>query len=171
MPEKNKYIVNGKKYILIYLVSMLLLSYCNVAYAANQAYDYSQGGTNPVSSQIKQYLCAPTETPPASQTVATGNSLSGLNPLSSATVAVQTAQLSYNSGAANVAQNDLYTCINKLYKFAIVIGSVMAVFFIVIAGYLYISSGGSSESVDKAKSILEKQPYRFGHIVCRLYFS
>jgi hypothetical protein len=49
----------------------------------------------------------------------------------------------------------LYQCINQLYKLAIVIASVVGVFFIVIAGYVYMSSDGSSEAVDKAKSILE----------------
>jgi hypothetical protein len=48
----------------------------------------------------------------------------------------------------------LYQCINQLYKFAIVLASVVGVFFIVIAGYIYMSSDGSSEAVDKAKSIL-----------------
>jgi hypothetical protein len=48
----------------------------------------------------------------------------------------------------------LYQCINQLYKFAIVIAAVVGVFFIVIAGYIYMSSDGSSEAVDKAKDIL-----------------
>ena len=48
----------------------------------------------------------------------------------------------------------LYQCINQLYKFAIVLASVVGVFFIVIAGYIYMSSDGSSEAVDKAKDIL-----------------
>lgn len=49
----------------------------------------------------------------------------------------------------------LYQCINQLYKFAIVLASVVGVFFIVIAGYVYMSSDGNTEAVDKAKSILE----------------
>ena len=48
----------------------------------------------------------------------------------------------------------LFTCINQLYKFAIIVASVVGVFFIVIAGYLYMSSGGNDESVKSAKDIL-----------------
>ncbi|MDE2311772.1 MAG: hypothetical protein KGJ93_01620 [Patescibacteria group bacterium] len=53
----------------------------------------------------------------------------------------------------NPAANDLFTCVNKLYRFAIAAGSVMALFFIVISGYLWMSSDGNQETVDKAKSI------------------
>ena len=49
----------------------------------------------------------------------------------------------------------MYQCINQIYKFAIVLAAVIGVFFIVIAGYVYMSADGNSESVDKAKSILE----------------
>lgn len=49
----------------------------------------------------------------------------------------------------------LYQCINQLYKFAIVLAVVIGVFFIVIAGYIYMSADGNTESVDKAKSIIE----------------
>ncbi len=49
---------------------------------------------------------------------------------------------------------NLYQCINKLYKFAIIFASVVGVFFIVIAGYIYMGSEGNQESVEKAKSIL-----------------
>jgi hypothetical protein len=49
----------------------------------------------------------------------------------------------------------LYQCINQLYKFAIVFASVLGVLFIVVAGYYYMSAEGNSESIDKAKSILE----------------
>jgi hypothetical protein len=48
----------------------------------------------------------------------------------------------------------LYKCINQIYKFAIVVASVMGVFFIVIAGYVYMSAEGNSESTTKAKDIL-----------------
>src|ERR1700722_8599038 len=48
---------------------------------------------------------------------------------------------------------DLYSCINKLYKFAIVISGVVGMFFIVIAGYVYMNAGGNQESVDKAKEM------------------
>jgi hypothetical protein len=49
----------------------------------------------------------------------------------------------------------LYQCINQLYKFAIVFASVLGVLFIVVAGYYYMSAEGNSESIDKAKSIIE----------------
>ncbi len=52
------------------------------------------------------------------------------------------------------AQGDLYNCINRLYRFALVVASVFSVFMIVIAGYIYMSAEGNQESVDKAKSIL-----------------
>jgi hypothetical protein len=48
----------------------------------------------------------------------------------------------------------LYQCINQIYKFAIIVASVMGVFFIVIAGYVYMSAEGNSESTTKAKDIL-----------------
>ncbi len=49
----------------------------------------------------------------------------------------------------------LYQCINQLYKFAIILACVLGVLFIVVAGYVYMSAEGNSESIDKAKSILE----------------
>ena len=52
------------------------------------------------------------------------------------------------------ATGDLYNCINKIYRFALVIASVLAVFFIVIAGWVYMASDGNEESVTKAKNIL-----------------
>src|SRR5438128_2150457 len=54
----------------------------------------------------------------------------------------------------NPASRDLYTCINKLYKFAVVLASVIGVFFLVIAGYLYMSAAGEAEGVTKAKEIV-----------------
>jgi hypothetical protein len=78
-----------------------------------------------VSDQIKQYLCTPSPT-----TVTEGNAFKNAN------------------------QGDLYECINRLYKFAIILSCVVGVFFIVIAGYVYMGSEGNQESVEKAKSIL-----------------
>jgi hypothetical protein len=57
-------------------------------------------------------------------------------------------------GADVSGNSSLFTCINQLYKFAIVVAAVVGVFFIVIAGYLYMSSGGSDESVKTAKDML-----------------
>jgi hypothetical protein len=57
-------------------------------------------------------------------------------------------------GADVSGNSSLFTCINQLYKFAIVVAAVVGVFFIVIAGYLYMSSGGNDESVKTAKDML-----------------
>jgi hypothetical protein len=61
-----------------------------------------------------------------------------------------------NTTNPNVNPNsqDLFKCINQLYKFSIVLASVVGVFFIVIAGYIYMSAAGDSEGVTKAKDIL-----------------
>ncbi len=48
--------------------------------------------------------------------------------------------------------NDLVQCVNKLYRFAAVIGSFAAVFFIALAGYHYILGGESSK--EKAKTLV-----------------
>ncbi|MBI3231704.1 MAG: hypothetical protein HYZ51_01325 [Candidatus Doudnabacteria bacterium] len=52
------------------------------------------------------------------------------------------------------ASGDLYNCINKVYRFALVVASVFGVFMLVIAGYIYMSAGGNEEAVTKAKDIL-----------------
>lgn len=44
----------------------------------------------------------------------------------------------------------LYTCINKLYRFGITAGGIMLVFFVVVAGYFYITGGEQSKSKGKA---------------------
>ena len=117
-----------KKFLLIFSLVYMLTAWANLAFAQNSGYDYTKAG---VGEQIKQYLCAPT-------------------PQTSTNSASSTAS-SFNN---NAASSDLYNCINRLYKFAIVLASVIGVFFIVISGYLYMSAEGSQEAVDKAKSIL-----------------
>jgi hypothetical protein len=129
---------NFKKYLLLLLLTNIFLFYGNLAYAANSA-DYTQNNTNPVSSQIEQYLCAPTSG--GGSYVSTNGNYFGTTPDTAV-------------AANNTASNDLYLCINRLYKFAIAIGTAAGVLMIVIAGYLYMSSDGNQESVDKAKSIL-----------------
>jgi hypothetical protein len=52
----------------------------------------------------------------------------------------------------NSQGNDLYNCVNKLYKFAIAIGGIGAVAMIVVAGYLYMT--GNSEQINTAKSLI-----------------
>jgi hypothetical protein len=59
-----------------------------------------------------------------------------------------------NTADKSQLSGSLYNCINRLYRFALILSSVIAVFFIVIAGYLYMSAEGNQEAVDKAKSIL-----------------
>lgn len=61
---------------------------------------------------------------------------------------------SNDASGTNSASSDLYKCINQLYKFAIALGGTIAVFFVVVAGYIYMSADGNQESVDKAKDIL-----------------
>lgn len=46
----------------------------------------------------------------------------------------------------------LYVCITKLYRFGIAFGGIALVFFIVFAGYMYMTGGESSK--EKAKGIL-----------------
>ena len=107
--------IKFKKLLLSLLLFELLFAYVPAFAQTPPPYDYSQNGTNPISSQIETYLCSP------------------------------------KNGGSGV----LYQCINQIYKFAIVLAAVIGVFFIVIAGYVYMSADGNSESVDKAKSILE----------------
>jgi len=54
----------------------------------------------------------------------------------------------------SAATGDLYNCINRVYRFALVLASVVGVFMIVIAGYVYMAAEGNEESVTKAKDIL-----------------
>lgn len=124
-----------KKYFLILLLLELFFSYAPAYAQTTSSTDYTKAG---VSDQIKKYLCAPST---VSQ---------------SQTGALTLGQTDYQQYAAsnNTNGNDLFLCINQLYKFAIVVASVIGVFMIVIAGYFYISSDGNQESVDKAKSII-----------------
>ncbi len=87
---------------------------------------------------IKDLLCTPTDT-----------SQSGVTTTSKEQFAYTTYSVS-----SNAAGDDLYNCINRIYRFAIAFSSIAAVFMIVIAGYLYMASDGSEESVTKAKEIL-----------------
>jgi len=114
-----------KKYLLAFLLLEMFFSYAPAfAQTTNTIPDYSTAG---VSTQIEKYLCSP-------------NSTYGQNTV--------------NQNISPTNSNPLFLCINQLYKFAIVIASVVGVFFIVIAGYIYMSAEGNNESVEKAKSIL-----------------
>ncbi len=48
--------------------------------------------------------------------------------------------------------SDIFNCINRIYRFSITAGMIALVFFVVLAGYIYITGGESQKS--KAKSIL-----------------
>jgi hypothetical protein len=120
-----------KKLFAIALNIYLLFGFFNIAFAQTTGQDYTKAG---VSEQIRQYLCAPS----SDQSAVINNQ--------------NTTTVGYGTNTA--ANGDLYTCINRLYKFAIVIGGVVGVFFIVIAGYLYMGAGGNDESITKAKDIL-----------------
>lgn len=114
---------------------MQFFAYSLIYAQSTSVYDYSKAG---VSDQIKKYLCAPTE---RDVNIKEGN-VNFANPAGGTDTIV------------NAASNDLYICINRIYRFAIILASVVAVFFIVIGGYVYMSAEGNQESVDKAKSIL-----------------
>ncbi len=50
---------------------------------------------------------------------------------------------------------DLFSCVNQLYKYALVISSIAAIIMIMIGGYMYIFSGGSEKKVGTAKSFIQ----------------
>ncbi len=62
---------------------------------------------------------------------------------------------------STAASSDLYNCINKVYRFALVIAGVFGVFFIVLAGWMWLSAEGNEESVTKAKEILASSVIAF----------
>ncbi len=53
----------------------------------------------------------------------------------------------------NPTGDDLPNCINKLYRFGIAFGSIALVFFMIVAGYLYITGGETGKQ--KGKSVLK----------------
>jgi hypothetical protein len=118
------------KLILFSLVLTNLLLSGTVVFAQDKS-DKTYVGAE---SDIKKFLCSPTEPSAEQQKIIALNA----------------------DGAAsrNTAQYDLYNCINRLYRFAIVLASSVGVLFIVIAGYLYMSADGNKEAIDKAKGIL-----------------
>ncbi len=125
-------LINKKIFVFFLNFFLIFSSNYNLAFAQTSGYDYTKAG---VGDQIKQFLCAPTEQNGTSNSANSSGSVE-------------------YAGQNNQASGDLYNCINRMYKFAIVIAAVVGVFFIVIAGYLYMGAGGNQESVDKAKDIL-----------------
>lgn len=130
-----------KTILLSILVVNLFLANANVAFAQrSDVYDYeAEAG---VGQTIRDYLCAPTEPDRNSQNYTAGSEI------------YFGSSAEDDIAARNAGSQDLYICINRLYRFALVFASVLAVAFIVFAGYIYMSSEGNQESVDKAKSIL-----------------
>jgi hypothetical protein len=51
-------------------------------------------------------------------------------------------------------EGDVANCINRIYLFSIIAASLAAVFLIVIAGYLYMFSGGNESQIGTAKSLI-----------------
>ncbi len=127
-----------KKIILTLLLLELFISYTPVS---AQVTPYNYATEAGVEAQIRKYLCAPTPVDP-SQTNITNGALNS--------------QSNFQQQAAfnNTNSGDLYRCINQMYKFAIILAGVVGVFFIVIAGYVYMSAEGNDEAVTKAKDIL-----------------
>ncbi len=139
--------ITFKKYFLIFLLLELFFSYAPAyAQTASGTADYTNSG---VEAQIRKYLCAPSAVN-QSQTDYTSGALNGTSDS-----IVGQAGLQQYASTNNNNGNDLFLCINQLYKVAIVIASVVGVLMIVIAGYYYISSDGNQESVDKAKNIIQ----------------
>jgi hypothetical protein len=140
--------MNRNKLKLIFLLTILVqlfIAQAALAQTTQQttgqvqtiADQYGNYPTSGPQKTIEDYLCTPYTGP---VTTTSGSSIS-----SSWTAAAP-------AGATNPAAGDLYSCINKIYKFAIILASVGAVLYIVIAGYMYMSAEGNTEMVDKAKS-------------------
>ncbi len=121
----------------IILLAFLLVSLGFVYIAPNQA--QAQANTNSADSgratykgvegSITDFLCTPTDS-----SAVPGATGSIINP---------------GTAVINIASNDLYDCINKLYRFGIAFGAIAGVFWLILAGYYYIS--GSEAAIAKAK--------------------
>ncbi len=57
-----------------------------------------------------------------------------------------------SQGAASAT--DAGKCVNRIYNMSIVVASIAAIVMIVIAGYLYMFSGGREDQTSKAKSLI-----------------
>lgn len=120
-----------KTFILTFVLAYAFLAHVAMADTPIPAY-------SGVQDTLTQYLCTPTI---QTGTYATTNSSQSITGAS-------------NGGTTNAASGDLYNCVNKLYRFAIVGASIVSVFMIILAGYFYMSADGNSEAVAKAKSII-----------------
>jgi hypothetical protein len=80
----------------------------------------------------------------------------------------------YNSGVDQSIQDylctpegngtDLFNCVNRLYRFGITAGTIALIFFIVLAGYIYITGGEAQKT--KAKSIMFSALTGMGIVLC-----
>ncbi len=144
----------AKKYFILLLGMQILFAHANIAHAISGD-DPTKGVTQytGVQSQIEEFLCAPTNNNQGA-TPSITDAGKGTGSGTGATSGKTSEQLSYEAGNRNTAKYDLYNCINRIYRFAIVLAAAIGVLFIVIAGYLYMSSEGNNESITKAKEIL-----------------
>lgn len=55
---------------------------------------------------------------------------------------------------SDTGEGDVNACVNNIYRFSIIAASIGAVLMFVIAGYLYMFSGGSDKQVGTAKSLM-----------------
>ncbi len=127
---------------------LIFLSICLTQLIAAQTVLAQAATAQPIADKysgpqatIEKFLCAPT----------TSNSGSSANGVGAAWTAASTPGTG-TAGTTNTSAGDLYNCINRIYRFAIILASIGAVLFIVIAGYMYMSSEGNGETVEKAKS-------------------
>lgn len=130
-----------KKFLLFILALEIFFAQANMVLAQEKVPDYRESG---VQAQIKALLCAPSDTPKDLKTTIPQNRDGSITLIPGDNL----------EALRNTGGNDLYNCINKMYRFAIVLGASVGVFYIVIGGFLYMNSGGSQETVDKGKSMM-----------------
>jgi hypothetical protein len=124
--------------ILLFAFANIFLSNIALAQTSQTITDQYSGP----EATIRQYLCTPS--PNSGGTTVVSTNPNPNQPWTSASV----------GGQNNPNAGDLYNCINRVYRFAIVFAAIAAVLYIVIAGYLYMSAEGNGETVEKAKSLV-----------------
>jgi hypothetical protein len=121
-----------------FALAQLLMAHIALAQTSQTITDQYSGP----EATIRQYLCTPS--PNSGGTTVVSTNPNPNQPWTSASV----------GGQNNPNAGDLYNCINRVYRFAIVFAAIAAVLYIVIAGYLYMSAEGNGETVEKAKSLV-----------------
>ncbi len=131
-----------QSFLLAAPLALLLLSAAGHVSAQS---DTSGTGYKPytgVQASIEKYLCAPSAPgQPVAGQGNRGNAFFGNTGAPTNTV-------------SSPSSGDLFTCINKLYRFAIVVAVTVAMLFVAVAGYLYMSADGSAEQTGKAKTYI-----------------